>query len=518
MRAESFLFLRSKAVLANCLVFFVPVIVYGLTVSFPFLAHDDNLYITENPLLQKGRLFEVFTSRYQGNWIPLTWLSFFLEKQVFGSWAGGFHLVNVILHALASLLLLQVLLRWRVPRQWALFISLMFAVHPISVESVAWVTSQKDLFACVWALGAAAVLSPLVDRSLTRNELLAALLFFSCSLMSKQSWVGAPVLLVGIMQFRRIPARRWFPIVIPASMLSAGACLMTIWANDYAPIEARVTHVFPWDERIMYALAAGLASMGDLLVPAGLSAFHPYPDLSWAGMPTALWAGLGFCFVLFVACCIGRSRKRWIPWILLMLVWTLVFWLPSSGILPFSEAWRADRFFYISQIGVWGVTAAVMHRLFKRWPRALIGGMVLMCILCAGVSLKRLEAWSSSRSLFEDAYQKTGGSYYPSYKLGYLASQRGETEEAFRYFLHATEDEPGYARAWSALGASYAGQRRFDEALVCLEKATRLNPYLPDAWFNLGKLQQLLGLSEDASRSFRKACQLEPALKGRLGQ
>ena len=147
-------FITSREIWLNGLVFLLPCLIYISTVGFPLLEHDDNLYISENTMIQHGGWVDFLTSRYQGNWIPLTWTSFSLDWKLFGHWAGGFHLINMLLHAACSLLLFLSLKRWGMVKIVALAVSLTFALHPINVESVAWVSSRKDGLAALFALGA----------------------------------------------------------------------------------------------------------------------------------------------------------------------------------------------------------------------------------------------------------------------------------------------------------------------------------------------------------------------------
>jgi tetratricopeptide (TPR) repeat protein len=289
---------------------------------------------------------------------------------------------------------------------------------------------------------------------------------------------------------------------------------MAVWANDYAPIAARVTHVYPWTDRILYAASGALTSLGDLFLPLHLSAFYPHPALSLAALPPSFWIGLAAFGALGLLVLLFR-RSLPMPLLALGLGWSLLTWLPVSGLLPFSEAWRADRFLYIPQIGVWLIVFSLLGTLLVKRPAVHTGAVALLCIFAALASSRRIQVWRSTTALFQDAYQKSEGCYYAAFKLGYLAHKKGDLPRALKYFSESVNDEPDFARAWSALGVVHARQNHFPQAEECFTKATRLNPYLPDAWYNLGRLQLVRGNTALGKKYLEKAYRLEPKLRKR---
>ena len=526
-----------------CLGLFVLVVwVFWPSVSNGFVNLDDPLYVYENVHVQKGLSWEslrwAFTTLEEGFWLPLTWLSYLLDSQLFGPRAAGFHLTNLLFHA-ASTLLLFVALRRMTGATWrSAAVAGLFALHPLHVESVAWISDRKDVLSglfwmlsllmyaryaqtrpCVESRGSSAQPpgSAANPRDFTLSYLLA-LLFFICGLMSKGTVLSLPLVLLlldwwplGRFQFSCLASRpstllRLIGEKLP--FLAAGLISGLISVQGQKAFGALPgTAMVPIGDRIANAAISNAHYLSQTLWPANLAAFYPYPK-AFPAWPVAGAASLG---VIVSALVLWGARKR--PYLAVGWFWYAVTLLPAIGLIQVGGQSRADRYTYVPLIGlflllVWGVCD-----LTTRWRHQaawLSFAGVIVASLCLGLDRRQLSYWKDSESLLRHAIAVTEDNAMVQNNLGVALTKQGKVDEAVGCLQEAVRIAPGFAEAHNNLGTALAMQGRLDEAIGELQEALSLRPNYPQAHNDLGAALGRKGRLEEAIGHLEEAIKLAP--------
>jgi Flp pilus assembly protein TadD len=528
---------RKRTISGTCLLLALAVIlVFGRTVRHEFVNYDDDQYFYSNPHVQAGLSWAgtmwAFGTRYASNWHPLTWLSLMLDAEVFGTGPAGPHLTNVLSHA-ANAVLVYLLLRGMTGAQWrSAFVAAVFALHPLRVESVAWVAERKDVLSGFFGLltlvmyGRYAVESK-AHGPKSRVFYGLALLFFILGLMSKPMLVTLPfvMLLLDWWPLRRFdcstPASRPAPLLhlvaekLPFFALSAVSIAATVFAQQGAikPIQW-----FPLPLRIANALDSYVIYLGQMLYPSGLAVFYPYSSaekLPWSAvLALGLLAGI-------TAAVLALRRTR--PYLLTGWFWYLGMLVPVIGLVQVGDQARADRFTYLPQIGLCILAAWTLNDVSLSWrhrPRILTAGAVVVVAALAVGSFIQTSYWRDSEALWNRALACTTRNYVAHNNLGIVVAQKGHPVEAMKHFQRALEIRPNYADAHNDLGIVLFQQGRSAEAARHFQRALEIKPDFVEAEFNLCNLLAQEGRWADAIRGYRRAVQLHPdsaKLRFRLG-
>ncbi len=545
-------------VLAVCALIAVTLLAYAPVRQAQFVAFDDDEYVLKNPHVTSGltprNILWAFTTVRGANWIPLVWLSYMLYYSLYGLHAPGYHLTNLFLH-LANVLLLFLLLRnmtGQVGR--SLFVAFLFAVHPVHVESVAWVAERKDVLSLFFGLLATVSYVRYVRRPHPGVYALAAL-FFAFSLMAKAMLVTWPLLLL-LLDFwplgrvelparRRTAMRRVAALVlekIPFFLLSVAAGLIAYYAES-AGGAVWPTHHLPMLFRLCNALRAYADYLRVAVWPTGLAVLYPYP----ARIP--LWQpALGFAVLAGVSALAWR-RARSHPWLWVGWFWYVLALAPMIGIIQVGAAARADRFAYLPFIGVyvavvWSVVPWAQSRpLFQRCSLLPIGGTVVTLWL-ALLTRRQVGFWKDSETLFSRAVQVTRRNYTMLNNLGVVRLNQGRLDEAASLFMEALRYRPNQALVHCNLGRVLECQGNREAAKACFEAAERAapgdarvnyhlgnaalrerdfatairryqralagEPDRPEAHFNIGVAFSELGANRAALFHYREALRLKP--------
>ena len=503
-------------------------VVFLPTVRHDFVTYDDPDYVTTNPHVQGGLTRDAvvwaFRTGHSGNWHPLTWLSHMLDCQLYGLEPAGHHLTSLLFHALNTMLL-YILLRRLTGAVWrSAFVAALFALHPLHVESVAWVSERKDVlsacffFLTLWAYARyVEVQGPKsnVQSQETRNTqhatrfYLLSLTFFALGLMSKPMLVTLPcvLLLLDYWPLRRLRLSTLNHLVLekwPFFLLSAGSCVATILAQSRA---MQPLANLSLSSRLANCLIAYARYLGKTLWPVNLATPYPYPahwplaDVLLAG---ALLAGLTLA-VLYLS-------RRW-PAAVTGWFWFLGMLVPAIGLVQVGEQSMADRYTYLPSIGLfmlfaWGASAA-----FTRWrlPKVVCGiaaGLVLLA--CAGRTREQLAYWQSSDALFRHAVAVTKDNWLAWFNLGLVLDNQGHTEEALGDYRKAVALQPNYVEALLNIGATLANRKQFSEAIPFFERALRQNPDSVDGHDNLGHALMEAGKPDAAIPHLRLVLQHRP--------
>ena len=479
--------------------------VYLQVSHFDFVTLDDPVYVTENPHVQAGLCWSgmvwAFTTGYGGQWHPLTWLSHMLDCQFFGLDPGWPHIVNVLIHALTSLLWFSVLkgltgARWR-----SAMAAFLFALHPLHVESVAWVCERKDvLSALFWVLTIWAYAR--YARQPERGRYLLALALFCLGLMAKPMLVTLPIVLLLL---DRWPLSRGVRVVekIPFFALAIAACVVTFVVHLRG--EALPSfEVVPPAIRIENALVSYGAYILDLFWPAKLAVFYPYSSGSIV-MP-AIAAGIALVAITIFA--IREFRPR--PYLAVGWLWYLVALVPVIGLVQAGAQARADRFTYIPMAGltialIWGAA-----EILGRWPRARLVLASALCAACIALTWIQVGYWRDSVTLYRHAIEATTGNYVARFNLASVLDTRGETAEAIAQLRETVRLRPYFATAHAELGQLLAKAGLPQEALPELRTAVTQRPGSADAHFRLGSVLGAMGQNSDAAIEFAQGLRLQP--------
>jgi Tfp pilus assembly protein PilF len=504
--------------------------VYWPVGHFEFINYDDPQYVTENQHMQGGltlrELGWVFTTHYAGNWHPLTWLSHMLDWQLWGGNAGGHHLVNVFFHMSNTLLLFCVLQRMT-GRSWrGALVAALFALHPLHVESVAWVAERKDvLSAFFWMLTIWAYVRYVEQFTVRGSRLKAfyglAVLFFTLGLMSKPMVVTLPFVLLLLDYWPlgrtrwakpatgecvKIPPSRLLKEKVPFFALAVVSCVVTYWVQHSSGAVASLE-----DEslriRIANALLSYVSYLGKTFWPTSLAFFYPLDkNLSAAA---AMVAGIALTGV--TAGVIRGARRA--PWLATGWFWFLGTLVPVIGLVQVGNQSMADRYTYIPLVGLflmlcWSVPWRKTERPILKAVACV--GTAVMFAVCMVVSRVQVSYWKDSDTLLQHALKATRNNWLAHYNLGRYLMRIGLVQEAVGHYEQAVGIRPDFAAAQNNLGGALAELGRTKEAIEHWEQALRINPNLAEAHDNLGIALARAGNVEEAIRHFNEALRISP--------
>jgi protein O-mannosyl-transferase len=496
-----------------------------------FLNFDDPEYVTENPRVQNGLTWGgivwALTTHYASNWHPLTWASHMLDVTLFGEGAAGPHCVNLLLHALNSILLFLCLRRMTGAHWRSFLVAALFALHPLHVESVAWVSERKDVLSTFFLMLTLLAYGGYVEQFKVRSPRCRvwyglALVCFGLGLMSKPMLVTLPfvLLLLDYWPLGRIKnaesgnAPR-APFLIPHSsfmlleklpfiLLSAISCVVTMVAQRKAM--APLTGL-PLGSRIENSLVSYTRYLGKAIWPAGLAVPYPHPTRWPEGQ--VILSGL---LVLLLSVAVWWGRRRW-PFALTGWFWFLGTLVPVIGIVQVGTQSMADRYTYVPLIGlfvvsIWGA-AMVVGSMGRRGQ--LVGGVVavLVLALCGVLTWRQAGYWHDTERLFRHVAAVSKDNFTALANIGTALFSRGELDEAIAYCRKAVEIKPDYADGLNNLGAALE-KKGGSESIYRYREALRVSPGHSGAMYNLGNALLARGQSVEAAECFEAVVQLKP--------
>jgi tetratricopeptide (TPR) repeat protein len=506
------------------------VVVYSPLAHFDFVKWDDPQYVTDNPTVLAGLTWHgvawAFTTSHGPYWHPLTWLSHMLDVQLFGLDAGGHHLTNVAIH-IATTLVLFALLRRPTGAVWrSVFVAALFAVHPLHVESVAWIAERKDvLSALFWMLTLGAYGWYAARPGISRY--VAVMLLFACALMAKPMVVTLPfaLLLVDVWPLERAAIDRtagWrrlvvekLPLVALASAIGVATVVVQRGQGALPGLET-----YPLGLRTANALISYVAYIGLMIWPVHLAALYPYP----AAMP-ASWAIAGAASILIGISAAAIRAVRRHPYFLVGWLWYLVTLAPVIGLIQSGEQAMADRFVYIPLVGLFAVVAWGIPDLLARLrpqsekrlrpprekgvrPLFVAGAIVIAA--CAVTARAQVGYWADNLTLWQRVVDATAPNYRGQSNLAMALEDAGRVSDAIPHYAEALRINPRFVDAYDNLGLALASQGRTSEAIAVDTQVLRLKPTDADAHNNLGTILAEQGRSADAVAHFSEAVHLRP--------
>jgi Flp pilus assembly protein TadD len=504
-----------------------------------FVNFDDDDYVTANPVVLRGLTWHgvawAFTTEHAVNWHPLTWLSHMLDVQLYGLDAGAHHLTNLLFHIGNTLLLFGLLHRMTGALGRSAFVAGLFAVHPLHVESVAWVAERKDVLSTLfWMLTLWAYIEYVKRpdlRQSSRRRYAAVLLFFALGLMAKQMLVTLPLvlLLLDFWPLGRVgigpnPAGGWAPArdgwatagrlvweKLPLLALAAASSIATFVIHQRGGAVI-ILSAIPLQLRIENALVSYVVYIGKMLWPAGLAVLYPYPQsLSAWSVAVAFVTLTG----ISVAVIWAAPRRPYLPvgWF-----WYLGTLVPVIGLIQVGDQAIADRYTYIPLIGLFIIVAWGVPDLLVRWPLrrvvlpkiALPAAACLVILACAITARGQLEYWEDSTTLWTHTLAVTTRNNIAHNNLGATLADQGKTDEAIAHYSEALRIKSDYADAHNNLGVALADQGKLDEAIAHYSEALRIKPGYSDAHSNLGIALADQGNLDEAIAQFTEALRINP--------
>ena len=503
--------------------------VFGQTLGHDFVNFDDHVYVYENPLVIRGLTTEgiigAFTHTHARNWHPVTTMSHMLDCQLYGLNPHGHHLTNVILHTISVLLLFLVLTQMTGAFWQSTFVAALFAVHPLHVESVAWIAERKDVLSGLFFMLALGAYAHYARAPSLLRYLLVALLF-AFGLMSKPMLVTMPfvLLLLDYWPLDRIGdqksevgnrLRKLVTEKVPLFALSALSCIATLFAQRQgsSPIDQ-----LPFLWRLENTFVSYVIYIWQMLWPGQLAVFYPHPNNRLPVLEVIL--GVGLLVGISVLVIYLRRTK---PYLVTGWFWYLGMLVPVIGLVQVGEQAHADRYTYLPQIGLYIMIAWIIGDLLfgsTRVRRAVVG--VIAAMLAVSLSVRafgQASYWKNSETLWNHALAVTGENDVAHNNLGFLFLRRGELDKAIAEFQTAldvrlrnsqTHYNLGAALIQSNLGNALARKQLWDQAIDHLQEAVRLRPDYADAYFNLGSVLFQQGRLDEAIAQWRKALAIRP--------
>jgi protein O-mannosyl-transferase len=502
----------------------VTLALYNPVNRHPFVNYDDDRYVTENPHIRQGLTGETLawalTATEQANWHPLTWMSHALDVSLYRMNPAGHHFTSVLLHAV-NVVLLFLLLMWATGRLGpSLFVAMLFAVHPINVESVAWIAERKNVlctlffFLTLWAYGWYAQ-KPGWKRYST------VLALFAAGLASKPMVITLPFVLLLLDYWpldraadgagKDSSSMTWPRLMvekIPLFVLSAASALITMQAQQSGGA-MRSTEQFPIGVRLANAICSYAMYLWKMIWPADLAPLYPHPGRSLPGWQIAVSAVV----LIAVSAIVWRSRNR--RSLLVGWLWFLGTLVPVIGLVQVGDAAMADRYAYIPLIGVFvmiafGVADLAQSRKLGFWP-AIPAGLVLIALGAA--THRQIGYWQTNIGLWSHALAVTKNNFIAEDNLGGALILEGREEEAYPHFQAASQINPRDPMSHSNLGTYFQSHHELPQAIAEYQTAIGLTSdgaLLAETYANLGAAQRALGEDDAAQKSFEQALHLNP--------
>jgi Flp pilus assembly protein TadD len=526
----------NKVIVVCLLLLAVTLATYVQVSKHDFVSLDDDIYVTENYHVRAGLtsagIVWAFSFTDSPYWHPLTWLSHMLDCQLYGVRPSMHHLTNVVLHLANSLLLFLVLYQMTGALWKSCFVAALFALHPLNVESVAWVTERKNLLSTIfWLLTMVFYVRYSRKPGLARYSLVVT--FFALGLMAKPMLVTLPfvLLLLDYWPLGRFPIQQvdsdtrteTVNATIPASqrttyvslilekvpllILSVLSVSLTSLSVQRSGILISTTLV-PMKLRIANGIVSYARYIGKLIWPQELAVFYPYPSM------VPLWQSVGAGLLLTGISFLVIRAWRKLPYLCIGWFWYLGTLIPAIGLVQAGQ-WpaMADRFTYVPAIGLFVMLAWSIPHVLTKWRYRRIGlALVAGAVLAASMILTwiQLHHWKNSVTLFQQALKVTANNYLAYNNLGNVLDREGKVNQAIDHYVKALQINPNFPSAHYNLGYALSRQGKIDEAIAHYSKALQINPDSAGTHNNLANVLEGQGKIKEAVFHFSRALELKP--------
>ena len=503
--------------------------VYIQVVNIDFVGYDDELYVTKNLHVQKGVSLEglkwAFTTFHSANWHPLTWLSHMLDYDLYELNPGGHHWTNVEFHIANTVLLFFILFRMTGALWKSAIVAALFALHPLHVESVAWVSERKDVLSTFFGLMTIAAYYRYVKNSSTKNYLLI-IICFSLGLMAKPMLVTLPFVLLLLdfwplnrFKYKNNPdfqsdntskdgfrRKHWIilekiPLFIPVLI----SCILTFFAQK-SEGAVLALEALTLKYRVANALVSYVNYVLKMFWPSKLTVYYPHPRYT---LPA--WQMFGAALLIATVCFWAIRAAKKYPYIVVGLFWYLGTLVPVIGLVQVGEQAMADRYTYIPLIGLFIVVVWGVSDLLKKWYFQKLLFCVFVPIMLIALSLAtflQLRYWKNGITLFEHAIEVKKNNIMAHNNL---ATALGSTDidRAIYHYKEALRINPADGFALYNLGTILIQKKDYDGAVLNLTKLLKLNPRHIDARNNLANVLFLKSKPDEAISQYRKILEID---------
>ncbi|MHB8137449.1 MAG: tetratricopeptide repeat protein [Smithellaceae bacterium] len=528
-----------------------------------FINYDDGMYVYENVYVKSGlngdSIRQAFSSELvekSANWHPVTWLSLMLDYQMFGLNPQGYHLINLLIHIISTILLFLILRRMTKTLWQSAFVACLFAVHPLHVESVAWIAERKDVLSAFFWILTMGAYSYYAEHPGIRRYFFV-LLFFVLGLMAKPMLITLPfvLLLLDFWPLRRFgeikpnqkkqseiltsvtsdkqkkksekkkavkeilevkkpaqPEYKWsliYPLFwekVPLFVLAILSSIVTYIAQQKGGAVSSID-VLPFVVRIGNAFISYIAYIGKMIWPGNLAVFYPYPA---ALIP---WQVLGSALLLIAITLAVVWRAKRSPYLATGWLWYLGTLVPVIGIVQAGKQAMADRYTYLPLIGLFIIVAWGVPDLLKKWShrKGILMAASALSILCLSIlTWTQVQHWQNSITLFDHTLKVTDHNWLAYNNRGVANYGLGNYKQAMEDYDRAIEFNPRHAEAYNNRGSVYHKLGNYQQAIADLNKAIEFNPRYAEAYNNRGAACHILGNYKQAMEDYDRAIEFNP--------
>jgi tetratricopeptide (TPR) repeat protein len=501
--------------------------VYWKIWTHDFIGYDDDKYVAQNRYVSQGLSREsviwAFRSTHASNWHPLTWLSHMLDVELYGMKPGAHHMTSLLFHILNSLLLF-IVLRKMTGHVWQSgVVALLFAIHPLHVESVAWVAERKDVLSTFFWM--------LTLWSYTRYTRLPGMIrylpvvgFFALGLMAKPMVVTLPfvMLLLDFWPLNRIQSRQLEnhngkPVAglsvlqlvyekIPLFVLAGISCVITLIAQKKGEALG-LLDAYPLVMRLANAAISYVKYLQKLTWPHDLAILYPYPAT------LKVWEISGACALLGAITFLSIWHRKRFPWLFVGWFWYAGTLLPVIGLVQVGVQAMADRYTYIPLIGVFVILSWGTIELCNSWryrKMALIAIAAVVFSLQISSARAQVSFWKNSIRLFEHTLRVTAGNYVIHNNLGFELASQGQKDRALKHYSEALRINPGFELAHINYGSTLFAQGKIEESFAYNQALLKIRPEFAGVHYNFGILLLKTGRIDEAIVHFHEALRLKP--------
>ena len=493
-----------------------------------FVNYDDTLYVTENPHVTAGFTVDgvkmAFTDIRTGNWHPVTLLSHMLDCQLFGLNPGPHHLSNLFFHIINALLLFHILYRTTGDLWPSSFVSALFALHPLHVESVAWVSERKDVLSTFFLLLTIWNYIIFIKHKMN-SRYLAIHFFFILGLMAKPMLVTLPflLLLLDFWPLRRLgkfdlfnnnristsAIRPVYDLIREKYLLffiSSVFCIITYITQKSAGAVGSIEK-FPFDLRLGNALVSYTNYIVKMVWPSGMAVFYPHPEI------IPVWESSLSFIVLVLLTVLSLRFARNYPYFIVGWLWYLFTLLPVIGLIKVGLQAMADRYTYIPLVGLFIIFSWGMYDLMSAKRIKVIGFWIISIIVLSIFSIlswKQIKYWENTETLYQQALDVTDNNYFIHVALGNELDKQGKLTEANSHYREAIRIKPNFATAHNQIAQFLAKQEKYDEAMYHFKEAIRIKPDFAEAYYYLGYIFEQQGRLNSAILQYKTALRINP--------
>jgi tetratricopeptide (TPR) repeat protein len=460
---------------------------------------DDDAYVTENPLLRDGGgLWRIWSTTETPQYYPLVFTTFWVEYQIWGLHPAGYHVINIILHAMNAALIGLILRLMRVRGGW--WVALLFAVHPVHVESVAWVTERKNVLSGLFYLLSFHTYLR-YELSARRGLFITALLFFFLALLSKTVAASLPLALLLALYYMKKKLKVADGLrLLPFFGLSVAMGLVTVFLEEGMIEAVKAEFQFSWMERLLIASKALLFYPFKLIVPYPLMFNYPRWDLGAAGPGTFVVIPLLVCLMVYL----WRKELRGAVCAIAFFVITIAPALGLFNVYPFRYSFVADHFQYLASIGI---LILIVQAARGKWIWVAVPPVI---VLLGMLTWNQAGIYKSTETLWQDTIARNPRSWLAHNNLGLLQLDRGETVAAMESFNKAINCRPTSVESYTGRGMVRRALQDYAGALLDFDSAVKLDPSYPQLYLHRGELYSKLGRHDEAVRDLDTFLQSNP--------